>query len=60
MEGGRAHYDPYDWGDRTWQVAHDYIARHWDELVDGAVVDVEYVLGETAEPKHPERETVPL
>jgi hypothetical protein len=50
-------YDPYDWpgGSRTMQVAHDYIRNHWRDLRDGDVVDVEYILGETAECKLSER-----
>lgn len=52
--------DPYDWCDRTYQVAHIFIESHWHELKDGDVVDVEYILGETKEPKRSERAEVPL
>ena len=39
--------DPYAWtGSRTMGVAHHYIYDHFDELSDGDVVDVEYILGE--------------
>ena len=55
----RACYDPYNWGNRTMANAHHHIAEHWDELKDGDVVDVEFILGETSEPKRSERETVP-
>jgi hypothetical protein len=50
-------YDPYDWTKdrRTKGVAHDYIARHWRELADGDVVDVQHILGETSSPKLSER-----
>jgi len=50
-------YDPYRWpGDtRTMPVAHQYIIDHWPELETGAVVDVQYILGETATAKTPER-----
>jgi hypothetical protein len=53
-------YDPYHWpGDtRTKPVAHDYIERHWHELRDGDVVDVQFIIGETTERKRSERETV--
>lgn len=53
-----ATYDPYAWGGgtRTYQVAHQYIIDHFDELESGAVVDVEFILGETKEPKKSERE----
>jgi hypothetical protein len=51
-------YDCYDWPDnpRTHRLAHNYIAEHWHELADGAVVDVEFILGETDRPKLSERE----
>jgi hypothetical protein len=54
-------YDPYNWtkDPRTKRNAHDYIARHWDDLRDGEVVDVEYILGETRTKKISEREAVP-
>lgn len=50
-------YDPWGWGGRarTYQVAHKYINAHWEELVDGSVVDVEFILGETSTPKVSER-----
>jgi hypothetical protein len=58
----RAAYDPYEWpGDvRTFRVAHIWIEQHFDELEDGAVVDVEHILGETAAPKVSEREGFPV
>lgn len=45
--------DPYGWSDgsRTIRVAHDYIIDHWEELKDGDVVDVEFILEETTEKK---------
>ena len=45
--GKRATNDPYDWGDRTFSTAHDYIIENWDTLNDGYVVDVQFILGET-------------
>ena len=50
--------DPYYWGGRTFPVAHNWIIEHWEELSDGDVVDVEFILGERALPKASERETV--
>lgn len=47
--------DPYSWGGRTMPVAHAYIIEHWNELKDGDVVDVQFILGETAAPKVSER-----
>jgi hypothetical protein len=52
---GRAECDPYDWGNRTWTVAHDYIESNYDILKDGAVIDVEHILGETTKKKRSER-----
>lgn len=54
----RACYDPYNWGNRTMANAHHWIAEHWDEVKDGDVVDVEYILGEVNQPKISERNTV--
>ena len=53
-----AKYDPYNWGNRTMGRAHLHIAEHWDELKDGDVVDVEFILGETDTPKVSESERV--
>jgi hypothetical protein len=54
-------YDPYDWPTRgrTIPYAHDYIQKHWHELKDGDVIDVEYILGKTSQPKMSERLTAP-
>lgn len=52
-------YDPYDWpsSPRTTRVAHHHIAEHWQSLRDGDVIDVEFVLGETEQPKISEKES---
>lgn len=50
--------DPYFWVDRTWNVAHNYITENFDDLKDGDVVDVSFILGETKECKVSERFTV--
>lgn len=47
--------DPNHWGGRTYPVAHDYIIENWDTLKDGDVVDVQFILGETKQPKVSER-----
>jgi hypothetical protein len=52
---GVATNDPYAWGGRTHPVAHNWIIDHWNDLHNGDVVDVEYILGETATPKISER-----
>jgi hypothetical protein len=61
-QSNRAAYDPYQWpGDvRTFRVAHVWIEEHFEEIEDGAVVDVEFILGETKEPKVSERGEAPL
>ena len=56
---GKATNDPHEWGVRTYPVAHNYIIEHWDELHDGDVVDVSFILGETDKPKVSERSGVP-
>lgn len=55
-DGGAAWNDPYGWGGRTRPVAHNYIIENWEMLKDGDVVDVSFILGETAKPKVSERE----
>jgi hypothetical protein len=45
---------------RTKPHAHAYIEAHWHELRDGDVIDVEFILSETAAPKRSERETAPV
>lgn len=47
--------DPYEWGNRTMLNAHKYIEEHFAELMTGAVVDVQFLLGERSEPKVSER-----
>lgn len=49
--------DPYGWprDTRTFPVAHNYIIENWEMLHDGDVVDVEFILKETKEPKLSER-----
>jgi hypothetical protein len=48
-------YDPYDWHSTTHRVAHDHIRQHWDDLRDGDVIDVEFILGRSSAPKLSER-----
>jgi hypothetical protein len=45
-------YDPFNWHDRrTKATAHHFIRENWALLRDGDVVDVEFILGETASMK---------
>ncbi len=54
--GGVSTCDPYDWGDRTMSTAHHHIIEHFDVLKSGAVVDVQFIRGETSEPAQSEME----
>lgn len=51
IEINACHYDCYEWGDRTRQIAHKYIQENFDSLESGSVIDVEFILGETLKPK---------
>lgn len=57
LQTGEGQYDPYKWGrgSRTLREAHKYIVEHFDELQTGDVVDVEFILGESATKKITER-----
>jgi len=58
LEGQKCAYDHFEWNNQTMHVAHEYIDMNWAKLEDGDVVDVQFILGETPEPKKSERETV--
>jgi len=50
--GGKITCDPYDWtGNRSMAEAHRWLVDHFDEIESGAVVDVEFLLGETSAAK---------
>lgn len=51
LHKGEATYNPHDWRSRTYGEAHLYIIKHWDDLKDGDVVDVQFIRGETTEKK---------
>lgn len=60
LDGVEAQYDPFAWpNQRTMGYAHQDIIKHWDELKSGDVIDVEYLNGETKEPKVSERDDRP-
>ena len=50
-------YDPHEWrtAARTMPVAHQWLEKHWDEAASEAVIDVQFILGETDLPKHSQR-----
>ena len=52
---GKATNDPYEWDGRTYPVAHHWIIEHWNQLSNGDVVDVEFILGEKPTKKVSER-----
>lgn len=56
-DGDRACNDPHYWKDRTFTIAHAYIIERWNDLKDGDVVDVQFILGETRSPKVSERKS---
>ena len=59
LDGVEAQYDPFGWpNQRTMGNAHRHIIEHWNELESGAVIDVEYILGEKPAPKQSEHITV--
>ena len=43
--------DPSFWNDRTMNTVHTELLKNWDTYASGDVIDVEYLLGETKEPK---------
>jgi hypothetical protein len=52
--------DGYGWTgsvteQRTYRAIHDHMQRNWDSFESGDVLDVEYLLSETDEPKKSER-----
>jgi hypothetical protein len=61
LDGGidRLEGSPADWRirplagleERTMQIAHQHIFENWDNLEIGAVIDVEFILGNTVAPK---------
>lgn len=52
-----SHWDPNKWEGRTYKAAHQFIIDNWFSLSTGAVVDVEFALGETKRPKRSQRFT---
>lgn len=56
LSSDESHYAPYNWGrnSRTMKEAHDYIAKEWDNIATGDVIDVEFILGESPTPKESE------
>ena len=60
LDSAEGKSDPYEWvGSRTMTPAHAWCCSHFDEIKDGDVVDVEFLLGEAPAPKLSERADVP-
>jgi len=57
LDGGTstASTDPYKHGIRELRIVHCYIYEMFDQLDDGQVLDIDFILGNTFEPKQPER-----
>ena len=53
--GGECQILPHNWHGRTMVTAHKHIIENWDQLKDGDVIDVEFILGETHFKKVSER-----
>ena len=53
--GGECQILPHNWRGRTMVTAHDHIIKNWNQLEDGDVIDVEFILGETRVRKISER-----
>ncbi len=61
LEAQEVKWDYFGWpNQRTMGVAHRYIIEHFDELKNGAVIDVQHILGETDASKPSERVTATL
>jgi len=58
MTGNMQTYDPILWNCNTMTPAHRYIRDNFEKLESGAVIDVQFIKGETKEPKQSERITV--
>jgi hypothetical protein len=55
VEPSKSNYDPFGWSNpRTFGTAHRHIIENWSQIDHGAVIDVEYILGETKQPKRSE------
>lgn len=52
---GQAICDFCDWNGRTYYESHHYIYENWNVLKSGDVIDVEYIIGKSSQPKVSER-----
>ena len=52
---GESHCDPMSWSTYTLKNAHQYIQEYWEKLESGAVIDVQFLQGLSAQPKTSER-----
>lgn len=47
LENCESNYDPYNWSDRTMLTAHRFIASNWNDIPNGSIIDVRFILGES-------------
>lgn len=47
----RACFNPVTWMDRTMKTVHEELVKNWRDYEDGALLDVEFLLGEEGAPK---------
>lgn len=59
-EPSRTQIDPFNWSDRTLQMAHRHIEEHWDEIPNGGLVDVQVIVGEKVTPAETEFSNEPI
>jgi len=52
---GESHCDPFKWPNNTLKIAHQWFQDNWEKLESGAVIDVEFIQGDSAQPKTSER-----
>ena len=56
LVGCETHYDRFEWGQgSTMFQVHTELEENWDVYAGGEVIDVEYIRGDTKEPKKTER-----
>lgn len=57
LQTNRCEVEHFRWNSRTMAEAHSYLERNWRNIKCGQVIDVEFLLGITKEPKVSEEVT---
>jgi hypothetical protein len=47
LNDGRGNHDAYEWNDRTMATTHKYLESHWEEVKNGDIIDIPFILNET-------------